>query len=603
MLKTKKDRLYTHLTGVFCLILGLFSHNSLAAVVRFPIFPGEVPLERPTGDIQKLPKTVRILNPSLGSYFHSTAIEFEAAPDGSLKRSKTYSIDYLTDAMRVPTKKACEAILGSDRNQELGQIFLDAVLAGTSHRRIDGQSLSEMAARGYLDPGKLNFYRESAEGAHPDGFIFLESLSWMPAKDVKAAFGGKIPWERVAELDSPYDSVPLEELRTRVESGDEKIKVRIRRATLRIALGMMYQDHWMGLSRARLPWEEEARAKGKPGANDEGVWFRFEFGRASQIPGLESEALQLGGVAALVAAYYAQVATPPGKYLDLNQVRINFHALKPTHVAMYKRWLGAEVLPGHEDPNDSVLEVTVEKMIEKTFAKSGMFRDFAAAVPADRKFYPETFVKTNRESMSHHFYTFNWFWGNEELTPTGPLLMIPSEATTRETGKLRVQSSRDPVTLGKWLSLQEQRPKQDIISPKRSAFHDNSLVDLPKELKETHDMYVSGFNSNFMINDSKYLLKIGLTVPKYFNNGVGKNILFVSKNWECAKQAKELGFKVWEFTGRDHRVRFAVSATYQQLLDLREKFPQDWAEAKDKSQFSDTKARTYFSLVNLDGLI
>ncbi len=601
----KKDRLYSHLAGVFCLVVGLFSHLSVAAIIRFPIFPDPAPLERPTVDIQNLPKTVRILNPSLGSYFHSTAIEFEAAADGSLKRSKTYSIDYLSDAMRVPTKSACEAILNpSARNQELGQIFLDTILAGTSHRRIDAQALGEMAARKYIDPNQLDFYKQSAEGAHPDGFIFIESLSWMTAKDAKAAFGGKIPWERVAEMDSPFDSMPMEEVKARVESGDERIRVRIRRATLRIALGVMYQNHWMMLGRTRLPWEEEAWAKRKRLPDDSENLFMFEFGRASQIPGLENEALQLGGVAAMVAAYYSQVATKPGQWLDLNRAKIYFHALKPAHIALYKRWLGAEVLPGFDDPNDSVLEVSVAKMVERTFAKSGLFRDFAAAMPADQRFVPEWFVKTNREAMSHSFYTFDWFWDKTELTPTGPILIVPSERHSQQITADRVRTSRDPITLGRFAAAAATRPAQAIVSPKR-VMHDNAIAFLPENLKNEHDIYVSGFNINFVLNDPKYVLKLALSIPRNLNYSghPQTKFLFATKSREAAQQAQELGFKVWEFTGRDHLVRYAMSASWPQLIALREKFPTEWAEAQEKSQFTDTRTRTFFSLVNLDGFI
>ncbi len=542
------------------LILG--SCAAQAKIYRFPVYPEPRELKRPAAGLEEKPKALRILNISMGNYFAATAIEFEIK-DNSYRRLKTYPIDFLQDAMQtVVNKDGCEAAL---RNQNLGQMFVDTMLLGTPHRRINIQALKEMEARHYLKSDEVQQHMQSAEGASPDGFIFVESLSWIGAAEALKIFHGEIPWERIAEVEGG-ENLSVDDIKALAAQGDKSIQLRVRRATLRIALG------------TPLPFEEDLLHSGRSHLIPHGPRFKFEFGRASQIPGLAHEAHEMAGLAAMVAAHHALA---PGDAM------VYFHSLKPSNTLLYREQLGGKVVPGLDQPDDTVLEVTLDELMNRTSKKMGV--DLEAL----------RLVKRVQEGV---FHTFDWNLSGENMTPVGPIIIRPTRASFLKASHQRAEASKTPAVFHAIVDKISSGAEQSIMIPSRIR-GDYAINSMPADWQQQAEYAISGFNPFIAEKDDLYLKKMLFSLPMAFHL-TDHRLMITTGNQTIRAQALKLGMKGYEYVGDDHRVRWALVFTWPQLKTWMEADPTLVEKVRSESKLDFfSPSRHFFSLMNLDGLI
>lgn len=369
------------LSAIFVISLGLFWAPAQAAVYRLsPVDSSSEELRRPKFPFPEKEVVYRMINLTTGAPFSSYNSEFVIA-GGRLKRIKAERVNHVMQAVldQITENLICEQRLeAGTRRDHLGpgQAWRERTVGP-----IDRQALEEMSARQYINGQQAQFYSDSTSWHDADRMIYLESLSWLSASEVLKVFDGVISWSRISEVDGPEGLGSLE-IRRLAEAGDVRLRLRVRRATMRLVASHVYEPtrdmDKVSLVLFQLPFEAEYLGQGvevpKLAASD--LIYRFELGRASQIPGLEGEAERLSALAGVVMWHQAMTFedSRTGKKTDVRAIDANLymHALKRTHRLMYSQHFGAKEYAKNGKPHDVVLTVSLKSFLAKTLPTLGL---------------------------------------------------------------------------------------------------------------------------------------------------------------------------------------------------------------------------------------
>lgn len=340
------------LKGLYAILLPLFgifgATNAHAMRYRLPIdvYDTEEML-RPT---RKLPaaEVLSVTNMFGGGHFNAEEIEFRFNADGTYARVGSRSVDLLNESRHA----------WSNCDKELqGQFIMNHLINGSFMKRIDNQAMNEMVARNYIPAEHKLDYMEGSHDLAPEQMVYLETANWLSVAELKSYFNGRIVWSRIGEVDAPA-GLTEKQVREMAEAGDPQIRLKLRRATLRLVAGQSFANGRM--SQYGLPFMSSSPYR----VNFNESPMTFELGRASQIPGLEGEATQLASLAAVIAAVQMQGVPVYGFPLGfpIDETKVFLQSLDTKHTAIYKRTLG--ILPVDADPKLYVSSVA--RLIDHT---------------------------------------------------------------------------------------------------------------------------------------------------------------------------------------------------------------------------------------------
>ncbi len=481
----------------FAILLGLFSYQGLAAapagstLYRLPHIDADAQAEiaRPKIPFPNVPQIFRVYNLAIGAPFSSLNSEF-VIENGALKRVSSQKVNHVMQMMldRVNENLICEQRLqaGVVKNH------IGPMEAWTERTvgPIDRQALKEMNARKYIDRAQVDSYANSTGTVNPDRMIYLESLSWLTASQALAVFDGALPWARISEVEAP-PGLGSFEVRKLAEAGDPRVRLRIRRATLRLVASHVFNEipetGKLELYSDPLPFAEEYTEQGieLPNEPDE-ILYRYELGRASQIPGLEGEAEKLSALAGLVMWHHSMTFEDirTGKKADVRHVDANIymHALKRTHRMMYTNHFGAKEYATGKKPHDVVVRVGLKQFLAKTLPTLGLD-------PANLR---EVAIKA--DSIDAMRLDLDWTRGNRLMTRRHPITIRLSRPYAAQALKSFTRDVTDPQLKEKW--IQASLAMYDHVA--EFQFPETSTVDgydHKKHFKINADYFVSGIDS------------------------------------------------------------------------------------------------------------
>lgn len=573
--------------AIFVFLAVFVAGTAKAEVYRFPVSLEDRDLKRPKPGLEAKPKTLRLLGNAMGNYFGATAFEFEH--DGrAYRRTKSYMIDHYMDAMTTKINElGCTAALS---HQQAGQLFLDTMNGGTSQQRITIQALKEMQARGTLNLGELHQQMNSSESSNPDQYFYLESLSWLTAQEAMEIFDGEIPWERIAEVEDNY-GLSFEQIKKRVEAGNPSTRLRVRRATLRVAIETYVIPGTEINGAFKLPFVKDLWKKGKQHLTPEGSsMFAYEFGRASQIPGLAAEAQLLVALASFATASHVFMFSDLPSSTWESNARVYFHSLRPGNTKLYEEGLGAKIIDGLNDPHDTVLWSSLDNLIEKAEPYLGWkFDDFRIA-------------RRMHDSM---YIPFKWTCERADYTPHGPLVVKTARKALEEELRGQAKKYADPQWAESLIPTIMKSFDQPLIYPART-YNDQTINQLPGDWEERADYAMSGFDRNIPMLNEAYFKKFLFSLPRALRwDARIKNprFMFATQSREIARQAQQLGLQVWNYTGSDYMVRYFTVMTLEDIHRLIATDPALAAKMKAESIMNwNHPTNRYFDMVNYRGL-
>lgn len=291
------------MTGIcrllFALLVLLPGSARASRIYRFPIVPVRAPSLRALTPLPPV-QDVAVWNLFGEGHFSGVRTTFHRLENGQYRRGSSERVNILQG-------------LAPQSAQDCGQALID----GSIMKRIEHGAFSDMERDGYLPPGGYGAFLEIAHGFVGEQMTYFESLTWLSAAQTLAIFGGRIPWERVAEIEGPDVGVQPE-LKALTEAGSDQIRVRIRRASLALVAGQFLTPPpgtslANFLPRGHLPFESD------PDFHPHALsarWHRglqFELTRAAQLEGLFGEVDDLARFALAVAAHQSFALPVPSE--------------------------------------------------------------------------------------------------------------------------------------------------------------------------------------------------------------------------------------------------------------------------------------------------
>lgn len=428
------------LSAVFALSAGLFSGQAGAsAIYRLSHVSSELQdMVRPKAEFPPVERIFRVINLTDGAPFSSFNSEF-MVHGGKLIRLKSETVNHVLDLLLAQATEnlICEKDLEAGRpGREImpGQAWTERTVGP-----IDRQALQEMTARRHLDPALAQDYAGQQSIGDADRMIYLESLSWLTARQTLEVFGGKIPWSRVSEVEAPEGRGSLE-LKRLAEAGDAHIRLRLRRATFRLVASHVYQlslERKPGIYSDPLPFESEFKNQGIELPKEKNpTIYRYELGRASQIPGLEGEAEQLGALAGLVMWHHTMSFEDirTGNKSDVRAVDadIFMHPLGRLHNALYIHHFGASEFAKGKAAHDLVLKISLKQFLAKTLPSLGL----------TARVLPEIAVKSDATDMLR--WDLDWRRGTQDMTRYHPITVRLSKSLAEKALRSFVREVENP---------------------------------------------------------------------------------------------------------------------------------------------------------------
>lgn len=587
----------------FAILMGFFAQTAWAHVYRLShIESDNVEMVRPKRPFPDREKVFRVINLTAGAPLSSFNSEF-VVRGGELKRIKSERVDHVMELMlaQIMENMICENNMSAGTKKDF--IGPGQALRERTYGPIDHQALREMIARKYLSPEEANSYVDSTSMNDPGRMIYFESLSWLSAVEVLEIFDGKIPWTRVSEVEA-REGLGSNEVRKLAESGDPSVRLRIRRATVRAvsALGLQITpDHRLELFAEDLPFEAEFMGRGIALPHEaDPILYRFELGRASQIPGLESEAEQLSALAGLVVWHQSMTLEDlrTGRRSDIWHVDadIFMHALKRTHHLSYTEYFGAKDYVKGAKPHDVVLKVTLKQFLDKTLPKLGLDAEAvrSLAVKAD--------------AIDGMRWDLDWTRGGQILTRHHPITMRMSRAMAERVLRERI------------VDVPDQQLKQRFVRSALEVYDQVSNYQFPesrtpdpyvhaKHSKISTDYFVSGLDMWTATNRS-YVPAFMAVMAKFFN-GVDDAIritVVVPQTPDGSRHlVSELTSRGFQYIQPTDELEFwngphALRITVKKLNESVQKFPEIAAEMKVESDLKPGVWRAQREINLLPGL-
>jgi hypothetical protein len=545
---------------VFLLFLTILSLPVEAVIYRLPIEVNAPELSRPAPGLRAIPRVFRILNSVQQDPLAATvAIEFEEQ-NGRLFRTRTYKIDMVKEAADHVITASCMNDLLSKQGSFPDSTITTAVMS-TPFLRIGTQALKEMRARQYLSSEDAG--RRMAEPQNGlDTQVFFESLSWVESKEAIQIFGGSIPWDRIAEVEAP-PGLTIKTIRERAALGDERIRLRVRRATMRLASQRMIYENGIPFRR-RLPFEQELLSNRRSHEPIE-LEFGFELGRTAQIPGLLDEARALSALAARVALQ--QVVAQKGNPASLEN-KVFMHSLKPANTALYISGFDAKVVKGLDRPEDTMLIAPLTQMLAKT----------ADLIDGDHETIPLWLeMRRSQRLLLEAKLGEDWMQGR------APIILEASPKEFERIARERARSERALAVL--------KTPSQDVVPP--LAFSgETPSHQWPHNWTSRADYLLSGFKLPPNQDQSLPALLKGLLKTVQLSANI--RLMLITGRMEDARKMKDGGFEVFEYVGSDHRVRYFGTITVEKVGKMK---------TEKTATVSPSREGPNFSLVNLEGFL
>lgn len=319
------------------LVLGIFSPTIATSAPALQIYR----LPMPELTVVDLPKpeqplagerAVRIFSSLQEGPYGARVLELKPNASGFLRRAQQYRVNLLQNLYPQDMgRNICELLLGND------------LATGFSH-----YALNVMANRGYFG-GEAEAARGYAahigrpgEAASPN-IVYLESVSWFSAETIRKAYPGAVPWSFIAEVEAPAH-LDGDAVRALVESGAAHVRVRLRRAMMRVvaSLGILpvaqMPAQGSAFFSAPLPFEIDPHFAGLPLIESP---IRFEWGRAAKADGFQGDSEILAQAAAMVSAHYVALLA------DFSPVRardalVFAQSYQAANTRLYQRGLGME---------------------------------------------------------------------------------------------------------------------------------------------------------------------------------------------------------------------------------------------------------------------
>lgn len=587
----------------FAILLGLFAQNAGAEVYRLShIQTDDVEMARPRKPFPNVEKIFRVINLTAGAPFSSFNSEF-VVKSGELKRIKSEKINHVMDLMlaQITENLLCEQDVTAGR-------VSDRLLPGQAWRErtvgpIDHQALNEMSARKYVTEQEAQAYADSTSMGDAERMIYFESLSWLSAAEVLDIFEGKIPWNRISEVDARA-GLGSNQIRKLAEAGDPSVKLRVRRATVRAVstLGIQIShDHKLELFAEDLPFETEYKAQGIAlPVEEDPIIYRFELGRASQIPGLENEAGQLSALAGLVMYHHSMtfedLRTGKKSHVFAVDADVFLHSLKRTHFNLYSGLLGAKEYVKGKKPWDMTLKMSLKEFLDKTLPTLGLN---AAAVRN---------LAVRADSMEVMRWDLDWFRGNQVMTRHHPITIRMSKAMAER-------------TLNKFTSdVEDAELKRNFIQGSLGVFDQINNYNFPesrtvdayqhsKHSKIASDYYVSGLDM-WTATSPNYIPAFMAALAKFFKGVAGEIKITVvvpqtpDGSRHLVHEMRQRGFEYvnpaddLDFWNGPHAVRITI----QKLNEAVERFPEIKREMSVDSEFKPGVWRALREINLLPGL-
>ena len=524
-----------------------WADNSGGQTYVFPVEKNDQTLIRP---VRLMPsgKHVEVTNFYDGGPFNARRTVFLYNDRGKLVRGATQKINRLGMAFqqRFPGAGSCRLALGG---QDLGQFFVEMITYGGLHQGFENQALGDMQQRRVISADQRKKYTPYSFWEHPEGRVQLEMVSWMSSSEVRQVFGGEIPWARIAEVEGPA-GLSEQEVRRFVEQGDKRFRLKIRRATLYMIAGQYYssveangQIHFQ-----MLPWQKEDDLRmgypvarlGVKGAQP----FMFELGRASQIRGLEGEALELASFAAIIALHqtYSQKVFGWPYGFPPEKVEVYIHSLRSANTHLYEELLKASAIPEVSKPNNTLMTVKLSTLLNhlKAFEK---FEDFSSS--------PLSMGSPNAPTQLAYLSILEMarmakrrdsdiFLNSVRLTNNGPLIIRNPPGMARK--EIESRTSEWTERQRDWAF--EFLTRVDPLEGHRN-FGDRTedISTDSREIFGAEAIQISGLDPNMAERDSKYLAKILLVWSKDLNwEFVGNTPYFIAtRNQSILKRALDTG--------------------------------------------------------------
>lgn len=493
----------------FAIFIGLFAQNAGAEIYRLSHLPSDdMEMVRPKKAFPNAEKVYRVINLTAGAPFSSFNSEF-VVHNGELKRIKSEKVNHVLDLILAQTMEnlACEKNVTAGTKSN----YIAPFQAWTERTigPIDHQALREMNARKYVTAEEAKSYANSTHAIDAERMIYLESLSWHSATEVRGVFDGKIPWSRIAEVEA-RPGLGSHEIRKLAEAGDLSVKLRVRRATIRVvsAVGLQASpDHQVELFAEELPFESEYKNQEvKLPADQDPIIYRYELGRASQIAGLEHEAEQLSALAGLVIWHHSMsfedLRTNQRSDVRAVDAEVFMHALKRTHHFLYTERFGAKDHVRGNKPHDVVLKVTLKQFLAKTLPTLGL----------DSRILGLVAVKA--DSMQAFRWDFDWVREGQVLTKHHPVTIRTSQEIA---GRILNQFTSD---------VEDVHLRQKFIGASLEGFDQMNNYYFPesrtvdaydheKHAKIASDYFISGLDMWTATNRS-YVPAFIATLAKFF---------------------------------------------------------------------------------------
>jgi hypothetical protein len=580
----------------FAIFLGLFSYSAGASTIyRLPFEAGEhEEIARPKRPLPNVDRVFRVINLMNGAPFSSVNSEF-ILKDGELKRMQSLKVNHVMDMMleRITENLICE------KNLTAG-VVTGYIGPGQAWRErtvgpIDRQALQEMSSRQYLNSEQAVAYAHSTSMGDADRMIYFESLSWLSVREILDVFDGKIPWTRVSEVEAP-EGLGSIELRKLAESGDPRVRLRLRRATFRVVASHVYQVN----EPDPLPFEIEYHEQGIDLPNDANeILYRFELGRASQIPGLEGEAEQLSALAGLAMWHHSMsfedVRT--GHKSDIREVDANvyMHALKRTHYMLYSGHFGATEFA--RGPHDIILRMSLKAFLAKTLPSLGLSAEKLRE------------IAVKADSIEAMRLDLDWTRGTQNMTRYHPITIRLSrkfaahalESFARDVTDLRLKAKWIKASLEAYDQIAGfQFPETRTVDPYKHDKH--SRIDA--------DYFVSGLDL-WSASSPVYAPAFMAVLAKFFK-GVHEDVKIAvvvaqtpGGDRDLLHQLTRRGFEFVPMDSGDpdgYNGPFIARITVKRLREAAEGFPEIAGEMKHETALKSGSWRSLRDLSLLPGL-
>lgn len=481
----------------------LFAWSSLAEasrIYRFPIDPVRTPSLRALTSLPPV-QDIAVWNLFGEGHFSAVRTTFHRQNNGQYRRGPSERINILQG-------------IAPASEQDCGQALID----GSVMKRIEHGAFSDMERDGYLPPGGYGHFLEIAHGFVGEQMTYFESLTWLSAAETLKIFGGRIPWERVAELEGPDFGVQAE-LRALTEAGSDQIRVRLRRASLALVAGQFLTappgtSLSSFLPRGRLPFESDPDYAAHA---IEARWHRglqFELTRAAQLEGLFGEVDDLARFALGVAAH--QSFALPAAWDD---PWVFTSALDRRRRVFFQRKLG--VAPAVEVGEKTLLRGSLDTLLAKR-PPSEVVESLARVRAAVGPKVPERTVieilQRYRATFRHDF-SFQWGegWTGALDHPDGAIVARDHSPLRRVAFEIQLQPLVDRFEFDfetLWRALQGE---EILHTPAQFLYFKRDAGALDWARHDLEPIAFSNLSPRLAATDSAYVRKLLIGVARIWN--------------------------------------------------------------------------------------